>query len=131
MELFYFSVQILKQFTNAMMSSKKYIFGWLHNEFCFVHCSNLLYIAASLQLHICNRLLLIPIQQEQGNSLIARKLHTEQENSVTPVCPFENPDVIWKGCTFSVAGVHVLSSKCLFGQEKKEGSIVIKIFCKF
>ena len=65
-ELFSFSVWILKQFTNAMMPSKKYIFGWLHNEFCFEHCSNLLYIAASLQLHICNSLLLIQIQQEHG-----------------------------------------------------------------
>lgn len=104
-ELFSFSVRILKQFTNAMMPSKKYIFGWLHNEFCFVHCSNLLYIAASLQLHICNRLLLIQIQQEHGSSLTARKLHTEQENSVTPVCSFEHPNVMQKGCTFSVASI--------------------------
>jgi hypothetical protein len=49
-----------------VMSRKKYIFGWLHNEFCFVHCSDLLYIAASLQLHICNSSLLIQIQQEHG-----------------------------------------------------------------
>lgn len=65
-ELFSFSVRILKQFTTAVMSRKKYIFGWLHNEFCFVHCSDLLYIAASLQLHICNSSLLIQIQQEHG-----------------------------------------------------------------
>jgi len=98
-----------------MMPSKKYIFGWLHNEFCFVHFSNLLYIATSLQLHICNRLLLIQIQQEQGNSLTARKLHTEQENSVTPICPFENPG--------DMEGVHILSSKFLFGQEKKTAAL--------
>jgi hypothetical protein len=86
-----------------MMSSKKYIFGWLHNEFCFEHCSNLLYIAASLQLHICNSLLLIQIQQEHGKVQLLRKLYTEQENSMTPVCSFEHPYVIWKGCMFSVA----------------------------
>jgi hypothetical protein len=28
-------------------------------------------------------------------------------------------------------GVHVLSSKLLFGQEKEEGSTLIKIFCEF
>jgi hypothetical protein len=53
MELFSFSVWILKKFTNAIIPSKKYIFGWIHDEFCFVRCSKLAihcYLTATTQL---------------------------------------------------------------------------------
>jgi hypothetical protein len=112
----------LKQFTNSMMPSKKYIFGWLHNEFCLVHCSYLLYIATSLELHICNSFLLIQIQQERGTFQLLESC-TQNKRTLCHLSALLNIQTGY--------GRGACSHLQVFGQEKEDGSILIMIFASF